>query len=86
MLSDRRNTSAAHRFLGKAAKTMSKWPPSSITTDKLASYPKAIQRFKREGKLGDNVSHRTSKYLNNIVEADRGALKQVIRPLEAFSR
>ena len=55
MLSDRRNTGAAHRFLGKAAKTMSYWPPSSITTDKLASYPKAIQRLKRQGKLGDDV-------------------------------
>ena len=63
---------------------MSNWPPSSITTDKLASYPKAIQRLKQEGKFGDDVSHRTSKYLNNIVEADHGALKQVIRPTRGF--
>ena len=39
MLSDRRNTGAAYRFLRKALKTMSDYPPSSITTDKLASYP-----------------------------------------------
>src|SRR5271156_1999595 len=31
MLMDRRNTHAAHRFLGKALTTMRHWPPSSIT-------------------------------------------------------
>jgi transposase-like protein len=41
MLSDRRNTKAARRFLAKALKVMRNWPPVSITTDKLASYPKA---------------------------------------------
>jgi transposase, IS6 family len=40
MLADWRNTGAAYRFLRKAVKTMSNYPPSSITTDKLASYPK----------------------------------------------
>ncbi|MBD2750722.1 DDE-type integrase/transposase/recombinase [Microvirga sp. BT688] len=43
MLSDRRNTNAAYRFLRKAIQVMSHSPPSSITTDKLASYPKAIR-------------------------------------------
>jgi transposase-like protein len=32
MLADRRNTHAAHRFLGKALTTMRHWPPSSIVT------------------------------------------------------
>ena len=41
MLSDRRNIGAAHRFLGKALKIMRHWPPSSITTDQLGSYPRA---------------------------------------------
>jgi transposase, IS6 family len=40
---------------------MSNFPPSSITTDKLASYPKAIQRLQKEGLLSKNVEHRTSK-------------------------
>jgi transposase-like protein len=35
MLSDRRNTRAARRFLAKALKIMRNWPPVSITTDKL---------------------------------------------------
>jgi transposase-like protein len=37
MLPDRRNTRAAYRFLRKALKTMSDYPPERITTDKLAS-------------------------------------------------
>lgn len=84
MLSDRRNTNAATRFLGKALGTMKDWPPSSITTDKLASCPKAIRRLKREGKLAATTSHRTPKYLNNIIEADHGALRPMIRRVCGF--
>jgi len=69
MLSDRRNTCAAHRFLSKALTTMRHWPPSSITTDQLGSYPKAISRLQREGKVSGSTKHRTCKYLNNIIEA-----------------
>jgi IS6 family transposase len=84
MLSDRRNTQAAYRFLRKAVKTMSENPPESITTDKLASHPRAIRRLQNEGLLPKEVMHRTSKYLNNIIEADHGALKRVIRPTRGF--
>jgi transposase-like protein len=84
MLADRRNTRAAYRFLRKVVKTMSDCPPSSITTDKLASYPKAIRRLQNEGLLPKDVEHRTSKYLNNIIEADHGAPKRVIRPTRGF--
>jgi len=84
MLSDRRNTNAAYRFLRKPIKAMSTYPPSSITTDKLASYPRAILRLQEEGLLSKDVVHRTSKYLNNILEADHGALKRVIRPTRGF--
>jgi IS6 family transposase len=84
MLSDRRNTNAAYRFLRKVIKTVSHYPPSSITPDKLASYPKAIVRLKNEGLLPKDVEHRTSKYLNNILEADHGALKRLIHPTRGF--
>ena len=33
-----------------------------------------------KGLLSKVVEQRTSKYLNNIIEADHGALKRVIRP------
>jgi transposase-like protein len=84
MLSDRRNTNTAYRFLRKAIKAMSHYPPSFITTDKLVSYPRAIQRLQNERLLPKDVVHRTSKYLNNILEADHGALKRVIRPTRGF--
>src|SRR5215210_5683144 len=86
MLAGRRDSGAAYRFLRKAVRTMSDYPPSSITTDKLASYPKAIRRLQSEGRLAHHVEHRTSKYLNNIIEADHGALKRVIRPTRGFQR
>jgi IS6 family transposase len=63
---------------------VSGYPPSSITTDKLASYPKAIRRLQGEGLLPQDAEHRTSKYLNNILEADHGALKRMIRPTRGF--
>lgn len=86
MLSDRQNTGVVHRFLRKVLKTMSDYPPSSITSDKLASYPRAIRRLKRDGHLAHPVEHRTSKYLKNILEADHGALKRVVRPTRGFQR
>jgi IS6 family transposase len=84
MLADRRNTRAAHRFLGKALNTMRHWPPPPITTDQLGPYPKAIYQLQREGKLPAHTRHRTCKYLNNIIEADHGALKRAIRPTRGF--
>jgi transposase, IS6 family len=63
---------------------MTHWKPTKITTDKLASYSKAIKRLKREGSLAENVEHRNSKYLNNIIEADHGAFKPVIRRARGF--
>jgi transposase-like protein len=62
MLSNWRDTGAAYSFLRKALRTVSDYPPSSITTDKLASYPKAIRRLQDEGMLPQDVEHRTSKY------------------------
>jgi transposase-like protein len=84
MLSGRRDTGAAYRFLRKALRAVSDYPPSSITTDKLASYPRAILRLQNEGLLPNDVVYRTSKYLNNLLEADHGALKRVIRPTRGF--
>ena len=36
--------------------------------------------------MPEDVEHRTSKYLNNIIEADHGALKRMIRPTRGFQR
>jgi transposase, IS6 family len=68
MLARHRDIGAAYRFIRKALKAMSDYPPSSITTDKLASYPKAIRRLQNKGLLSKDVEHRTSMYLNNIIK------------------
>jgi transposase, IS6 family len=85
MMSDRRDTGAAYRFLRKALRTMSGYPPLSITTDKLASYQDDLAPA-GGSLLSKNVEQRTSKYLNNIIEAEHGALKRVIRPTRGFQR
>jgi IS6 family transposase len=46
--------------------------------------PGQVMRLKNEGLLRSDVEHRTSKYLNNIIEADHGALKRLIRPTRGF--
>ena len=43
-----------------------------------------MRRLQSEGLLPPDVEHRTSKYLNNILEADHGALNRVIRPTRGF--
>jgi len=43
--------------------------------------PNAIRRL---DKLSKTVRHRTWKYLNNIIEADHGALKQLSGPARWF--
>ena len=40
--------------------------------------------MQREGKLSVAVKHRTCKYLNNIIEADHGALKRIVGPTRGF--
>jgi len=84
MLTDRRNMGAAHCFLSKALTTMRNWPPSTITTDKLRSYPEVIEQLKRKERLLAYTRHQTSKHLNNIIEADHGALKRVTCPTRGF--
>lgn len=45
---------------------------------------KSLSRLQREGKLSGSTKHRTCKNLNNIIEADQGSFKRVIRPTQAL--
>jgi len=84
-LSATRNTKAAKRFLGKALRGLKDWEkPHTINTDKAPTYSAAISELKTEGKCPEETEHRQVKYLNNIVEADHGKLKQLIRPVRGF--
>jgi hypothetical protein len=40
--------------------------------------------LKAEGKCSEETVHRQVKYLNNVIEADHGKLKQLIRPVQGF--
>ena len=40
--------------------------------------------MKKAGKCPTDVQHRQVKYLNNVVEADHGKLKQLIKPVRGF--
>ena len=84
-LSPTRNAKAAKRFLGKALKGLKAWEkPQVINTDKAPTYGIAISELKAEGKCLEETVHRQVKYLNNVVEADHGKLKQLIRPMRGF--
>ena len=84
-LSPTRNTAAAKRFLGKALNGMKDWEkPTVINTDKAPTYAAALAELKKEGKCPEETLHRQVKYLNNVIEADHGKLKQLIRPVRGF--
>jgi transposase, IS6 family len=81
-LSQTRNTAAAKRFLGKALNGLKNWElPQVVNTD---PYAAALSELKIEGKCPEDTVHRQAKYLNNVVEADHGKLKQLIRPVRGF--
>ena len=84
-LSPTRNTAAAKRFLGKALNGLKPWEmPHVINTDKAPTYAAAFAELKKEGKCPEDTVHRQVKYLNNVVEADHGKLKQLVRPVRGF--
>ncbi|AVA24296.1 IS6 family insertion sequence transposase domain-containing protein (plasmid) [Rhizobium sp. NXC24] len=84
-LSPTRNGKAAKRFLGKALNGLKDWEkPTVINTDKAPTYGIAISELKAERKCRGNLVHRQVKYLNNVIEADHGKLKQLIRPVKGF--
>ena len=84
-LSPTRNAKAAKRFLGKALNGLKAWEkPEVINTDKAPTYGLAISELKAERKCPQETLHRQVKYLNNVIEADHGKLKQLIRPVRGF--
>ena len=84
-LSPTRNTAAAKRFLDKALNGLKIWEtPTVINTDKAPTYAAALAELKKEGKCPGETLHRQVKYLNNVIEADHGKLKQLIRPVRGF--
>ena len=48
------------------------------------SYPKVIAELKQTGELGRRCRCRPVRYLNNIVEQDRRAIKRRVRASQGF--
>lgn len=71
--------------MGKAMKGLKEWEqPEILNTDKAPAYGAAIKELKSEGKCPRDARHRQVKYHNNIVEADHGKLKILIKPVRGF--
>jgi putative transposase len=77
-LSDIRNLAAAEVFF-RSAWAVTGMIPERITTDGHDAYPRAIRNV-----FGDQVMHRTNRYLNNHLEQDHRGLKQRYRPMGGF--
>ena len=84
LLSARRDTVAAKRFLAKALRGAKHPNPRVINTDEHAGYPPAIVQLKSEGALEENCRHRPVQYLNNVLEQDHRAIKRRVRASQHF--
>ncbi len=79
-LSERRNKTAAKRFLAKAINRNSK--PSIINIDKSGANTAGIIRYNKLKRK--RIKIRRCKYLNNIIEQDHRFIKRITRPMLGF--
>ena len=85
-LSHTRNSKATKRFLQKTFKRLKPWQqPTKINTDQNSAYGVAIRKMKDEGTCAEKLIHRKRKYLNNVIEADHGKLKRLVKPTLGFT-
>src|SRR5262249_35805316 len=74
LLSAKRDSAAAERFLAKALGGKNHPAPRVINTDEHAAYPPAIVRLKADGALGEGCRHLPVQYHYNVPELDLRAL------------
>jgi putative transposase len=79
-LSDTLGLAAAEAFF-RSAWTVTGVTPDRITTDGHDAYPRAIRTV-----FGNQVLHRTNRYLNNHLEQDYRGIKQRYRPMGGFKQ
>ena len=56
----------------------------TIITDKAQSYAKVIREMNFSSGPDDAILHVDRKHLNNRIEGDHGALKQLLKPKRGF--
>jgi transposase-like protein len=80
LLTAHRDKKAAHRFFKKAVRQHGL--PDKVTIDKSGANTAALAALQEE--TGHTIAIRQSKYLNNLVEQDHRAVKQIVRPMLGF--
>lgn len=80
LLTAKRGLAAARRFLQRAIDPHDL--PEKITIEKIGANIAAIESVKRDACV--DIVMRQSKYLNNIVEQDHGAIKRITPPMLGF--
>lgn len=80
----RRDAKAARAFMRQASETVRCYHPMTVITDQTHSYAKVIKEVKRYCGSEDAIRHVDRKHLNNRIEGDHGALKQLLKPKRGF--
>jgi hypothetical protein len=76
LLTAKRDTAAAKRFLRKAMDASGNPMPRVINVDKNPAYPAAVEALKADGTMPRRVALRQCKYLNNVIEQDHRTVKK----------
>ena len=76
LLTAKRDTAAAKRFLRKAIEASGNAMPRVMNVDKNPAYPAAVDALKAEGGLPRQVALRQCKYLNHVIEQDHRTVKK----------
>jgi IS6 family transposase len=76
LLTAKRDTTAAKRFLRRVIDASGNAMPRVMNVDKNPAYPAAVDALKAEGALPRRVALRQCKYLNNVIEQDHRTVKK----------
>jgi transposase, IS6 family len=76
LLTAKRDTAAAKRFLRRAIDASGNPMPRVINVDKNPTYPAAMEALKAGGAIPSRVVLRQCKYLNNVIEQDHRTVKK----------
>jgi IS6 family transposase len=76
LLTAKRDTAAAKRFLRKAIEVSVNAMPGVMNVDKNPAYPAAVKALKAEGAIPSRVALRQCKYVNNVIAQDHRTVKK----------
>jgi len=76
LLTAKRDTAAAKRFLRRAIEASGNPMPRVINVDKNPTYPAAMEALKADGAIPRRGVLRQCKYLNNVIEQDHRTVKK----------